>query len=346
MNLEIPELYFESSYDKDDLMLFEIRDEETLQKILDGTISLEIVSHETDPLVICTNNKTYQLLEFDTSNSLIVHNGPQLFSKQTSTFELRHISPPFLQFRDDLNRYPATEAEIYGEAEVTNPLSFDFLRDNTLCSIEEFNFMLTEVSAFTIGEYVKVPTPELRILIIDSIIRYSLEHSPNQWKVINIPELIQRIQIPRIHGAPYRDSVINAVLHSISSDFSDTIAHLDEKKVIQHFGIEVLSAAHDQTLPKEEFYEQMKGVLPIDLNPTEEQLYGIFVSHGDFYTYVDDFSLPINVDERFMALFRIQHEWPTNEIEPFFKYYIGNDISFSDLANLHARLVDDMWMPR
>ena len=346
MNFEIPELSFESTYDKNDIMLFEIRDEETLEKLIDGTISLEIVSHEEDPLVICTNDKTYQLLEFDTSNSLLVHDGPQIFSKQTSTFELRHISPPFLQFREDLNKYPATEAEIYGHSEVSNPLSLDFLRENTLCSRQEFDFMLIEISAFTIGEYIKVPTPELRNLITNSIIRYSLKRSPEQWKVINIPELLENIQIPRIHGALYRDQVILAVLRSLCSDFSDEIAHLDEKKIVQHYATEILTTAYEHTLSKENFYEQMKGALPTDLIPTEEQLYGILVSHDDYYTYIDDSSLPIDINERFLALFQMQNKWHTNEIEPFFKYYIGDDTNFADLASLHARFVDDMWMPR
>lgn len=343
-DIEIPSLHFGPNYETNDIMLFEIKDEETLQKIIDGTIKMEIVSNLNDPLVICTNNKTFELVEFDTSNSLLVCNGPEIISKQKSTFELRHIKPPFLKFRQLLNRYPATEAEIFDQVSVSHPLSLSYLKENTLCSLEEFDQMMLKVSAFCIEDNVKVPTPELRLLIIDAILRYA--QTQEQWRSLNIPDILKNIQIPRLEDAKYRDSVILAVLRSLSYEFSDDTVHLDESLILKHFGTEILKNAYNQKMSKQAFTDEMKGLIPIDMKISEELLYGIFVSDGNDYKYVDEETLPIEIDERFNRLFEIKREWHTHEIEPFFEYFISDDKSFSQLASLYARPVEDLWMPR
>ena len=75
-------------------------------------------------------------------------------------------------------------------------------------------------------------------------------------------------------------------------------------------------------------------------------LHGMFVTKPNGIQYVDEEDVPINLLERFDALFKINDEWEIPEIEPFFEYFVTDSLPFQDLAARHCRFADGKWMRR
>jgi hypothetical protein len=106
------ELSFVDEFHEDRYL--DVPSEDDLANIISGEIQLEFVSNGQDPVVLCTSNKSFQVLEFDTSNTLFLHDGPCPLSQHFSTFELRSRPPPFLELRLRFQQHALTEEEISG----------------------------------------------------------------------------------------------------------------------------------------------------------------------------------------------------------------------------------------
>lgn len=339
------EFIFSDDYEADKYLLFEFQTEEELQEVMNGTKKIEFVSNKTDPIVLCTENKTYDILEFDTSNLLLVHDESLVLSGNSSTFELRDKPPPFLSLRALLHSHPITEAEIQGE-EIGNPILIDDLRDNTLCSIQEFENMLQDLCVITVDGAVKTPTKEMENLIIDQILQYA--RTIKEWKRIDATECLSSIHIPLIDYQPMKN-IFMAVLNYYSFATDDSINILDEKKVTRHIAEFVFNTSkHSRNgfISKSQFEEEMSEYLPTLEKFNYNDLLGLYVTKPRGLQYINEESLPIDVLDRFESLFRINSEWEAHEIEPFFAHFVTEKLPFQDLAARHCRFADGRWMRR
>ena len=336
------EFVFAEDYEEDKFLLFELPSEEFLQDLVSGRTKLEYVSNEKDPIVLCTQNKTFEIMEFDTSNILLVHDGPNVLSGNTSTFELRDKQPPFLSFRKMLHERPITEAEIKGEP-IENPIYMDELHEKTLCSVAEFEQMLIDLSVISINGIAKTPTTEMRNFIINQVLQFS--RTLDEWKCINIQQCLEAVNIPLIQYQPMKD-IFYAVLRSFSFEMNEIEAILDERKITRHLAEYIFRKARNGFITKDEFEEEMDDLLPTGEKFDKEHIYGMFVTKGKGYQFVDEEMLPIDLLERFNFLFKINSQWEPHEIEPFFKYFISESLPFNDLAGRHCRFSDGLWMHR
>lgn len=336
------EFTFSEDYDEDKFLLFEFPSEELLRDALEGKTKLEFVSNSKDPIVLCNENKTYDVLEFDTSNILLVHDGPDVLSGNFSTFVLREKPPPFLSVRKMMHEYPITEAEICGDP-IENPKYADVLANNTLCSIGELNQIFIDLCAITIDGAVKTPTVEMQNLIIDQVLQYS--RTLDDWKTINIDECLEGVVIPLIEHQPMKD-IFLAVVKYYSYEVQDRIAILNEKKIIRHIAEFIFRSARNGYLRKSEFEEQMSEYMPENTKIDYSILHGMFVSKPNGLQFVDEESLPIDLLDRFEALFKINAEWEIPEIEPFFEYFVTESLPFQILAERHCRFAEGRWMKR
>ena len=108
----------------------------------------------------------------------------------------------------------------------------------------------------------------------------------------------------------------------------------------------MLEESRGKSMKKADFVNELKGELPPDIQFLANYLYGMTVSKEDSIVYVNEEELPINILDRFAALFSIYKYWSQQEIEPFFHYYETPTLSFTDLGQRYARFADDMWMPK
>ncbi|KAK8890041.1 Sister chromatid cohesion protein DCC1 [Tritrichomonas musculus] len=336
------EFVFSEDYEEDKLLLFEFPSEELLKEVLEGKTKIEFVSNVVDPLVLCTENKTYDILEFDTSNLLLVHDDGTVLSGNSSTFELREKAPPFLSIRRMLHDNPITEAEIKGQL-IENPNYVQELQNTTLCSIGELNQILIDLCAITVDGAVKTPTKNMENLIIDQILQYS--RTLNDWKRINIDDCLKEVVIPLIDYQPMKD-IYYAVIKYYSFEIEERVAILDEKKIIRHIAEFIFRKARNGFLRKSEFEEEMSEYMPENTKIDYDMLHGMFVTKLSGIQFVDEEALPISLLDRFEALFKIHDEWEIPEIEPFFEYFVTDSLPFQDLAARHCRFADGKWMRR
>lgn len=340
---------FAEGFDNGEYLLFEFEEEE-LQKILDEQVSCEIVSNKRDPVVFCTANKTFELLEFDTSNTILINDGPIIVASASSTFELRDAPPPILSLRNFLSHY-LTEEEIAG-APIDNPISYDYLVDNILTSREELDQMLVDLCAINIDGIIKVPLPETKNKIIGQIYRYS--QTLSDWRKIDIDKLIDKLDLTHLmkgsdnetaKSNPNVTNLLKAVLRTISSSYDENSALLDDEKIVK-FIAEGILKQNGGRMHREDFITEMDGAIPSDIKFAFEYVNGIIYTNDDYVNYVDERELPITIEERFEALFAMQRKWNQSEIEPLFKPFETRKLKFIELASRYVRNVGELWMPR
>lgn len=345
------QLHFADDFDASNYLLFEVA-EEKLDQILNGQISFEVVSNEKDPVVVCTKGETYDLLEFDTSNTLLIHDGKNIISKANSVFELRDWIPPFLGFKRLMSQNYLTEQEILDE-KLENAMTYDHLLNNTLCSRDEFEDMLIKLSVININGYLKILAPEVRNKIIDQIYRYS--QLSDNWREVNKNDLLNNIDLSHLsknlsveeaRNRPILVNILFSVLHSLASDIKEEYVILDDIKIAQYLASTFLLKARFGNMTLEEFENELKGILPHDIPYSLDLFYGIIYLENDNVQYIDEDLLPTAIRERFIILFERKRKWTQSEIEPLFKYFETRLLKFNDFAPRYARFADGLWMPK
>lgn len=336
------EIRFSEDFLDDKYMLFEMPSEEFLQGVLTGQINLEFVADDAQPITLCSENKTFDLLEFDTSNSLLLHDGPLILSNLSSTFELREKNPPFLTFRQLLHSNPITEAEIKGSV-IQDPISYEELKDRTLCSKSEFEDMVVKLAACNINGAIKTPSRDLEEMITDQIIRFS--QTLEDWKRINVNEMFQSFNFP-LMKYPFTKIIAYAVLKSLCIEISDDVVVLDEKKILIYIAKMILRNSKNGFISVDDFKDEMKGQMPQNTRLNMDIFKGLFARIKNGFQYLDEETIPIDPEKRFEYLFQVQKEWEQSDIEPFFVEYISEKLLFVEFASRYARFANGHWMKR
>jgi hypothetical protein len=335
-------LVFADEFEEERFLLLEVPSDQALSDIVSGRLQLEFVSNGNDPLVLCTGNDSFQLLEFDTSNTLLLRDGPTLLSQHFSTFELRPRPPPFLELRALFRRNPITEEEIKS-GQIHDPIEYTSLLDTTLCSRQQFDLLLERLCVVNLDGVLVAPGRELQALLANEILQYSF--TLPEWRRIDIGHFFGSLAIPMIEK-PIMKAIVFAVLKLYASEMSETEAILDERKALRFLAESVMRNAKNGVIAEREFDQEMLGLLPIGLVMKKESLRGLFVDDRDQMVYIDEERLPIDFHQRLEALFKIHKKWETKEIEPFFEFYVHSALPFVELISRHARLSDGFWMKR
>jgi hypothetical protein len=334
------ELSFVDEFQDDRYLLLEVPSESDLSGIISGQIPLEFVSNDKDPIVLCTSSASFQVLEFDTSNTLFLLDGQTLISQHFSTFEMRPLPPPFLQLRSLFRRNPITEEQIKGSP-ISDPITFVSLFNVTLCSQQQFDTLLYRLCVVNLDGILTAPRRELQDLLVNEILQYSFTLS--DWRRIKIDTFFQNLAIPMIEE-PIMKKIVFAVLKSYSNEINENEVILNEKKVLRFIAETVLRNAKHGIISDEGFEREMFGLLPISLPLNKESLHGLFFQNGDQMVYIDEETLPIELHDRLEALFRLNRKWETKEIEPFFEFHVHSALTFLELITRYARLSDGFWM--
>jgi hypothetical protein len=268
------------------------------------------------------------LLEFDTSNSLFVHNQSQIISENHSTFDFRHSPSSFLTIREILRQNYLTKEEIF-TGNIHPSISFYDLFHDCQCSKDEFENALKELGAINLHGYIKIAPPEIRNQITNVII--SLIPNSQDWK----KEFDLQVLIDYFDGK-FPNNLIQAILDQISEN-----GELSERKITRFIASIVLK---EKPLTLDEFEEDMKGHLPPQIRFSLEECYGLFAFIDEKLIYVDEESLPIQVIERFNHLLQLCDIWEPKLLEPFFLFYVTKTLSFNDLATRYCRFADGFFM--
>jgi len=327
-------------------MLFELHSEEMLQRVMSGAVKLEFVANEGESMVICAvceDSQTYDVLEFDTSNALFVHDGPVIISRHSSTFELRPRPPPFLSLRALLHADPITEAEI-GGAPIQSPIMMADVVETALCSAQELDRVLARLSAVVVDGAVKTAAPELYALIGERIIQHAM--TLVDWRRFDAVRFLGGLAMPQI-ARPVMQDLVRAELRFFAAEEAGaTELVLDERKVTRCIAEGLMRRARRGTMDEAEFQHEMRGLLPPDLPLRMAHLRGLLFVEGAKVVLIDEEGLALQLSERLDQVFAMRKGWDEAELEPLFEFFVTEALRFTDLMQRHARLVDGRWMRR
>ncbi|KAH0787045.1 sister chromatid cohesion protein DCC1 [Histomonas meleagridis] len=145
---------------------------------------------------------------------------------------------------------------------------------------------------------------------------------------------------------PIMKSIIYSILKAYSITINSDEATLNENMIMRFIARGILSHARNGFITFEDFKNEMNGQMPPDMRLNIDNLYGLFAPIKNGLQYINEESLPFEIEQRFEFLFKIKKEWNQNEIEPFFVDFVTSKLSFQDFASRHVRLAEGKWMKR
>lgn len=306
-----------------------------LQKeIVEGN-TLYIKGDDNEDVVICTENKTFQVTEGETSNTLLLidnlkfcDNIDDAENRGSHKVEVRGI---FYEFLDPVIGKP-------------NLNKLDRLLEDSIYKGPEFEFEINKEKLFTVEELQKViqasnkeleeALKSMNVITLDNKVRlldfeyhfrmlsYMLKLiDENSWELdqIDFDETIEALT----------DLAPREVIQTLFEKYTEESKIIDgiqlyrykEEKVCKCLA-EVL--LHDAgRFNYNEFMQAWKESVPEGMVPKEEMLYGLAIidrkSKPNVVWALDERSLPEKVLDRFKVLFAAKEKWTVPEIAPYVK---------------------------
>lgn len=332
-------LSFAEDFEDDQYLLFEMPNAAMLEALMSGDGSIEIVTDGDKPLCVCTRDETFELLEHETSNTLLACQDDTILSKHHTTFEIRHLPTPLFEVRSRLSQEYLTIEEIM-TGSIYPITGNEELFQELQISPAEYLKVMKQLAAVNVNGFPRILHPEVYRRVAERVCGIIIPSTESLRISATSPELND---IAKEFGSIL---VVKAVIISMSVSSNEEFFVMDSERVSQSIAEKVLTESNGNTMRKEEFKDEMIGLLPSAITFDFSLFYGMSYTTDTHITYVDESILPPKPRDRFNALFEIKKAWITQEIEPFFRYLVTPKLSFTDLAMRYTRLADGMWMAK
>lgn len=291
---------------------------------------LYIKGDDGENAVVCTEDKTYDLLECETSNSLLLVKNLK-FHEDLKNDERRHISdvtttgvlykylspvpgkPKLKKLIQLLNKsaYNGPEQEYR-----INPSDLYTLKDlqNTIqASNTELEQALQDLNTITINNNIRILEFEYHFRVLSYMIKLLDENSWSYDAVI-YEETMQALE----------DIVPNEILNSLFDLYTEPSQIIDGVQLYRYtdkvakFFAQVL-LVHAGKFNLSEFLQAWQESVPEGMPTDESMLYGIAIidRKNNVIRSFPEENLPENIVERFNALFEAKDHWTAPEIIPF-----------------------------
>lgn len=306
-----------------------------LQKELDEGNTLYIKGDDDEDVVICTENKTFNVTESETSNSLLLVDKLKM-SNDIDDFDNRsfhkvEVRSIFYQYLDPVIGKP-------------NLKKLDVILENSTYKGTEFEYMIDKNKLFTSKELENViqasnkelyeALASMNVIILENKVRlldfeyhfrilsYMLKLiDENSWELdqIDFDETIEALQ----------DLASREVVCKLFEKYTEESKVIDgvqlyrykEESVCKFFAQVLLHEAG--RFNYNEFMQAWKESVPEGMVPKEEMLYGLAIidrkCKPNVIWALDEKSLPENVLDRFNVLFAAKEKWTVPEIAPYVK---------------------------
>ncbi|KAM9972677.1 hypothetical protein ACTFIR_012044 [Dictyostelium discoideum] len=339
---------FSSDYPDTDYRFLEAN-QEILDQIKNNK-KLIIKGSLTDEAVLCTDDKTFTIRAGHTSNSML------LVSKDTNKIkvalqyhlELTEIQPKLNVLKDLLYSKAIDNSLDFEDDENLLGFSFDEIIDRIQSSEKEIQQYLLKLNTLIYKNRYIVLSENYEFKILELILS---EATIGAWKLDNIPidKCIENVRAPEF--------IIKHCLQLYSKQKSpinggeeikgggggggddnndDNICSLDFNKVCIFRAKQLLTLSNKSNMKFEEFMDNWKDTLPIEIQPNFSMLKGIAILIPSSTTnpkeksvkFINESILPTIPKARFKELFQISTRWSIDDIEPFIKSTIppGNSL--------------------
>ncbi|KAH3679767.1 hypothetical protein WICMUC_000733 [Wickerhamomyces mucosus] len=282
---------------------------------------------ENSDIVLCSENKTYQIKQRNHSNTVLVmsnDNDDVLygFTKLNSVFECHEIEGSI-----DINNI-----QIYNGQDIDKSQNnIEILKLNSLISKNQFDLKWNELNGSSIDE---IPIILSKNFITKSLHILIMNLLANNYSIDNDKfSLIQCFNLIKFDLNPISIDIVKTILIKFSSINQDKelIFQLNKLKISKWYGIISLEKyCFNNSIPINEFLINWKSEFPpfcpslIDLNLLKGSY---FISSRDEIRYISS-NLPPNINDRLNYLFNLQKNWDLIDLIPFIEEFNTKNINF------------------
>lgn len=307
-------------------------DKYLLQSLKDGE-TLHIKGGDEENAVLCTKSKTYELLETETSNSLLLVKDLAFNSDLQNTLE-RSISKVVINsiFNNYLEVTPSKphlhklkellKKSVYkgqeNEYEVNEEdlLTYDQMLGVIQTSEDELNVVLKAMNTIYINGKIRILDFEYHFRVLSYMLKLIDE---NSWQLdeVEYEETINALC----------DIVPTNVLNNLFDLYTEESKIIDglqlykynEEKICKFFAQVLLHSAGKFNL--NEFLQAWKESVPEGMFAREDMLHGVAIIDRKSTPHViwafPEEDLPESINERFQVLFNAKEKWTVSEIAPY-----------------------------
>ncbi|PNF17560.1 Sister chromatid cohesion protein DCC1 [Cryptotermes secundus] len=307
--------------------------------------------------VLCTHNRTYDVKEAETSNSLLLvpdlrwpaqnvdEAGRMLEEKQVlgvfhKYYELRTCKPRLRKVRQLLEEclYRGPEYEDYIAQSGIKLYTFQDLLENVQASEEELRTELKENLACCINGAWRFLEHEYHFRVLSYILNFVDE---NSWPIdkINKTETLQSLaalvpmDVLEQCFSWYAEETV-----TVDKD-GETLYRLLEERICRFLAEVLLRQAGKFNL--KDFLSSWQQSVPEGMQTTEKYLEGIALmdknSKPEVIWYFPETDLPEDISERIRILFQTRDKWTLDEIRPYIQRLATEKLNVNALLTKHAR---------
>lgn len=289
-----------------------------------------------DNVMLCTETKTYDIRECETSNSLILVSDLKfpkdlksnenkeilkvnIMGKNYKYMEVIPCQPPIKKIMKLLENSKFNGIENEYKIKDRDLLTFEELLDKAQASEKELSKALVDLNAVNFKGSVRLLDIDYHFRAISYMLQ-SIEE--NSWPLdeINREETI----------SSWTEVIPEEILEKMFDFYTVKSKIVDDIQLYQYKETEVCKILasillhHATKFNLNDFLQAWKDSVPEGMNPTEDMLYDIAVidrnSIPNAIWEFNEYNLSENLDERLQHLFKVKSKWTSAEITPYIKY--------------------------
>jgi len=308
---------------------------------------LTIRGDESENAVLCSRNKTFDIKEAETSNSLMMLDKvilPANIEKTTSDRKLRwstvggvfHKYVEIIEIRPKLRKVKEVLSQnLYNEdtrREGKKGKSLSDLLETIQASEEELRQGLQHYECVCVGDSWFMLDQDYQMMVLSRILKFFDE---NSWKF----DLVHKIETVEALSELVNEEIVSQVFDLYCDKLESDDFKLNREKVSRFFGDFLLAANSGYVLP--EFLEMWQKAVPEGVDTNIDQLSGlVLVDNEKSPPIIKRFSeedLPCNIIDRLGILFSARERWTLNEISPFIEPLTTKKLNVNALLTKYAR---------
>ncbi|XP_025415371.1 sister chromatid cohesion protein DCC1 [Sipha flava] len=342
-------IYFSDSFEK--YKMLEL-DEHILKDLKCGQ-KVVFKGEQNESAVLCTENKTYDVKEAETSNSILLL--PELtfpnedvvdeqltIRKVVSLFhtyyEVKPCRPRLKKLRNLLEKCSYKGSELENEVLTSNEMyNFEKLSALIQASDNELKCALKDLGAFQIDGYWRVLEFDYECRTLSFLLNLIDEQSwpYNMFPMEECSKILNELLPPVI----VEHIIDKYSVWCVSMNLSQTHRSLIEDKVCRFMAVGLLRPCDKFNLS--DFKTAWQGSVPEGMTTNLKQLEGTVLvdlsSHPQTICYFNEQELPDNIMDRMQYLFEVRGKWTFNEIQPFVEKLATDKVNVNNLLAKYAR---------
>ena len=324
-----------TQFDQNVVKLMEV--DKGLADALETGDTLVFRGEAEDGVVLCSADKTYDVKEAETSNSLLLLDGvswPQEAAAAAASVERRSVQGVYHTYlevkamRPRLGRLFHLLSESSGKYPGGTGFKFEELCSRIQCSESELRAGLAEAGALEIGGTWYSLQADYKMKVLSLITNY-IEFDHTSIKEETLRELAE------IENRDVVDKVFDAFLDPVDGGGGK---HSLNAPAVSRFYGEYLLQTTGNAFNLAEFSAMWQQAVPEGVATDISHLRGIALVDKKVVRHFPEWKLTENVNDRLAKLFSVKEKWTMEEIEPFVEKLATPKLNVNALLTKYSRV--------